>query len=198
MAEKERLLLHVCCGPCAGAVIERLSPSFEVAPFFYNPNIHPAAEYRRRAAAFRTLLSRTPGAGTGRPLFGPYDPEIWLTLCGCLGAEPEGGLRCRLCYGLRLERTAEVARERGYALIATTLSVSPHKRASLVAEVGEEVSRKAGLSFYGENFKKGGGFERSIALSRELTLYRQRYCGCRFSLEEALSSGTKRLAAGGK
>ncbi|MFQ6110525.1 MAG: epoxyqueuosine reductase QueH [Nitrospinota bacterium] len=198
MAKKERLLLHICCGPCAGVVMERLSPGFEVGCFFYNPNIHPAAEYRRRAAAFRTLLSRAPGGGTAEALFGPYDHERWLALCGALAGEPEGGMRCRLCYGLRLERAAEVARERGYALIATTLSVSPHKRASLVSEAGEEAALKAGLTFYGKDFKKGGGFERSLALSRELALYRQRYCGCRFSLEEALSSGARTRAAGGK
>jgi hypothetical protein len=111
----------------------------------------------------------------------PYDPERWREAVRGLEHEPEKGARCTVCFRLRLEATARAAVELGYPLIGTVLSTSPHKNADLINQIGQQVARAAGVNYLASNFKKKGGFARSLELSRRYDLYRQDYCGCLFS-----------------
>ena len=168
------MALHVCCGPCAGAVIERLSRLWEVTAVWFNPNIQPEDEHRRRLEAMRIVVERTATPLTVLE----YDVERWRELCAELRDEPEGGARCEVCFRMRLEETARWAVAAGIEVITTTLTISPHKDAKRIHEIGAEVAARHGLRFLPEDFKKGGGFQRSVELSREWGLFRQRYCGC--------------------
>lgn len=183
--EKPRLLLHSCCGPCSTAVIERLLPRFRLTVFFYNPNITDGEEYERRLETQRQFIQAynetVPEEEQVQLLEGRYDPKRYLQLSEGLEQEPEGGARCTVCFRLRLVETAERAKEMGFTHFATTLSVSPHKNFPLIAQLGEEAGASAGLTFLAEDFKKKAGYQRSIALSKEFSLYRQSFCGCEFA-----------------
>jgi predicted adenine nucleotide alpha hydrolase (AANH) superfamily ATPase len=113
---------------------------------------------------------------------GAYDPGAFYGAVSGLEGLPEGSLRCRACFRLRLGVAASYAAERGYDMFATTLSVSPHKDAGAINELGADLSREHGVRFLSTDFKKRGGYQRSVELSKKLGLYRQRYCGCEFSL----------------
>ena len=178
---RPKLLLHVCCGPCAAACLEELSARFDVTIFFYNPNIAPAAEYDRRLETARRLVQALPLSHPVRFLAGEYRPEDFLSAVKGLEGEPEGGSRCEKCFRLRLERSAQYAKSNGYGLFATTLTVSPHKNAQLINSIGFETAQKYGVNYLPSDFKKRGGYQRSIVLSREYGIYRQQYCGCVFS-----------------
>ncbi len=172
--ERRKLALHVCCGPCATAVIERLRDLFDVRAVWYNPNIQPEDEHRRRLEAMRRVAELS-----GVPLTVlEYDLDAWRGACAGLMDEPEGGARCPVCFRLRLERTARWAAEAGVGLIATTLTVSPHKPADRINALGERVAREHGLAMLGEDFKQRDGFGRSVALSKQWGIYRQTWCGC--------------------
>jgi len=175
-----RLLLHLCCAPCSTHVVQVLCEQFDVAGHFYNPNIHPEEEYRRRAAEMEGYAQRV-----GLPLLtSSYDVQPWREAVRGLEDEPEGGARCLVCYRLRLEATGALARQQGFTHFTTTLSISPHKRADPINAAGREVAGRYGLEFYAADFKKKDGFTVSLRLSREAGLYRQDYCGCEFSLKE--------------
>jgi predicted adenine nucleotide alpha hydrolase (AANH) superfamily ATPase len=161
-------------------VIQVLQERFQVAGHFYNPNIHPEEEFRRRAAEMEGYAQEI-----GLPLLvSSYDTWRWREAVRGLEGEPEGGLRCLACYRLRLEETAALAKKRGFTHFTTTLSISPHKRADAINAIGQEVASRHGLEFYAADFKKKDGFTKSLRLSREAGLYRQDYCGCEFSLRE--------------
>jgi len=174
---KPSLLLHVCCGPCAGHVVEFLSPSYRAVGFFYNPNIHPRDEfYRRLEAAWAVCRA------SGIPLWTSlYDPSGWFWAIRGRESDPEGGERCRLCFSLRLEATARMASGASFDLFATTLTTSPHKNAKVINEEGEHWARVHAVGYLCSDFKKRDGHRRSLEISKKLGLYRQRYCGCRFS-----------------
>jgi len=181
---KPKLLLHICCGPCATAVIERVVSRFEVVCLWYNPNIEPPAEYERRLAGMRTVAE-----ATGVPLIeGQRDTEGWREAIAGWEDEPEGGRRCQICFEYRLRRAAEYAQARDMDYLATTLTISPHKDAQLINSLGEELSEAAGVKFLGEVWRKKGGFQRSVQLSRQLNLYRQDYCGCSYSMPSSVVS----------
>ncbi|MGD9497200.1 MAG: epoxyqueuosine reductase QueH [Armatimonadota bacterium] len=166
--------LHVCCGPCATAVIERLRASHDVRAVWYNPNVHPGDEHQRRLEAMQRVaeLSDVPLAVL------EYDPCVWYRVCEGLMAEPEGRSRCDVCFRLRLERVAQWAAEQGVGAIATTLTVSPYKPAGRINPIGTDVARAHGLAFVAEDFGKRAGFARSVELSRQWGLFRQSWCGC--------------------
>lgn len=166
--------LHVCCGPCATAVIERLSPEWSVCAVWHNPNIQPSEEHARRLESMETVAESTDVSLS----ILEYDPDRWLEECRALLDEPEGGRRCAVCFRMRLMRTAQWAVEHDVETIATTLSISPHKDVELINAIGAEVARECGLRFLIEDFKQRNGFQRSVQLSREMCLYRQDYCGC--------------------
>jgi len=174
-----RLALHVCCGPCATSVIERVRARFRVEAVWYNPNIQPREEHERRLQGMSEVAQAmdVPLVVLG------YDVERWEAACAGLMDEPEGGARCPVCFELRLRRVASFAAERGIGFIASTLTVSPHKSAPRINAVGLRIAREHGISLVDEDFKQGDGFARSVQLSRELGLYRQSYCGCLPSLE---------------
>ena len=175
------LLLHSCCGPCSSAVLERLAPHFDITVFFYNPNILPAEEYQHRLREQRRLLRQMV---LPRPIVlweGPYELDAFFHQAHGLENEPAGGRRCTACFSLRLQRTAETAAAHGFDFFTTTLSVSPHKNAALLNEIGAALQTES-CRFLFADFKKRGGYQRSLALSRQYGLYRQRYCGCPFSL----------------
>lgn len=172
------LLLHLCCGPCATAVIERLAPDYDLTLYWFNPNIQPAEEFQRRLAAAQELAGRlglTLQVQTG-------GEDDFAELARGLEGEPEGGARCRRCYELRLRQAMLAARAQDIPLVATTLSISPHKPAETINEIGRKLAQELGVAFLEADFKHDGGFQRSVALSQEGGLYRQRYCGCRFSM----------------
>ena len=175
---KESLLLHVCCGPCSTHVLDVLSASFDVTGLFFNPNIHPPPEYAARLqAARRCFLEK------GRDLReGPYEPRRWFERVRGLEDEPEGGGRCAACIRMRLEEAGRAAAAEGVALFATTLSISPHKDASLINRLGSEIGERLGIRFFEADFKKKNGYRESCRISRRLGLYRQNYCGCVYSM----------------
>ena len=185
---KPELLLHSCCGPCSTSVIERLVDEFNVTVFFYNPCITDEEEYRRRREAHIQFIEQfnEENAGRCRIVFreGDYCPGAFFEATAGLGNEPEGGARCEVCFRQRLEKTAAAACISGADYFGTTLTVSPHKDYKLISEIGRELALKYGLSFLDRDFKKKDGFTRSIQLSRKYSLYRQNYCGCKYSERE--------------
>ena len=175
---KKKLLLHVCCAPDATVPYLRLRDGYEVVAFFYNPNIHPREEYEKRLNEAEKLAKLW-----DFPLIvGEYDAERWFSAVRGLEDEPEGGKRCEVCYALRLEESAKLAKELACDAFATTLTISPHKKAEKINALGREAGERHGVEYLESNFKKRDGFKESVRLSRELGLYRQRYCGCRYSM----------------
>ncbi|MDD2215316.1 MAG: epoxyqueuosine reductase QueH [Eubacteriales bacterium] len=186
--EKPKILLHSCCGPCSTAVVERLIEDYQVTIFFYNPNITDREEYeKRKDAQIRFLhqynLNRKEIEAI-RLIEGDYYPKSFYQAVKNLEEIPEGGARCTACFSLRLNRTAEEAKDRGFLWFGTTLSVSPHKNHSVITKIGLELANEKGLNYLEDDFKKKAGFQRSIELSRKYGLYRQNYCGCEFSNRE--------------
>ena len=183
--EKNRLLLHSCCGPCSTACIERLAGDYKITVFFYNPNITERAEYElRRENQLRFIELYNQQAAEDQQIDfieGEYLPEDFFRAAQGLEDEPEGGSRCTECFRLRLERTAQAAVRTGNTIFGTTLTVSPHKSYALMSALGCELAEKYALEFLDLDFKKKAGFQRSIQLSKEYGLYRQNYCGCEFS-----------------
>ena len=170
---KPKLLLHCCCAPCSSAVIERISKFFDVTYFYYNPNIYPHEEYITRQQQFEKLGVQV--------LELNYNHDEFLKIAKDLENEPEGGARCRRCIALRLMKTFEYAVENGYEVVTTTLSISPHKDAEFINQIGEAFEQKFGVKFLHADFKKENGYLRSIQISKEKGIYRQEYCGCEFA-----------------
>ena len=179
--ETPTLLLHSCCGPCSSAVLETLSEAFRLTVFYYNPNIYPEEEYRKRLSEQDRLL-REMWRGQVPRLEAPYDPCTFSAAAAGLEGAPAGGARCERCFRLRLKKTAEAAREHGFPYFTTTLSVSPHKNAQLLNRLGGEIGEAYGVKYLFSDFKKRDGYKRSLELSEQYGLYRQNYCGCEFSL----------------
>lgn len=179
--EVPRLFLHSCCAPCSSYVLEYLSQYFEITVFYFNPNIAPEEEYRKRVEEQKRLIEQLPAVYPIQFVEGHYEPEEFYSRVRGLEKEPEGGSRCRVCFELRLEEAARLAAEGRYDYYTTTLSISPLKNAQVLAEVAIEMGQKWGVSWLPSDFKKKEGYKRSIQLSSEYDLYRQNYCGCVFS-----------------
>ena len=179
--ERPRLLLQSCCGPCSSYVLEALTPYFRVTVLYYNPNIQPRAEYDLRLENQRKIIAALPTPSAVDILECDYDGEKYDAAVKGLEAEPEGGARCTVCFRLRLEETAKRASELGYDWFCTTLTVSPHKDAERLNQIGMTLGERYGVPFLPSDFKKREGYKRSIQLSKEYELYRQDYCGCLYS-----------------
>ena len=175
--EKPKLLMHSCCAPCSSACIERVKDYFDLVIYYYNPNIDGVEEYQKREAEQERLCT---ALGVGF-IGSKYDKNQFLSKVSGLENEKEGGARCSVCYELRLEETAKKAVELGCNYFTTTLTVSPLKDAERLNSIGFKLAEKYGVKFLPSDFKKKGGYLRSIELSREYGLYRQNYCGCEFS-----------------
>ncbi|MDD5952810.1 MAG: epoxyqueuosine reductase QueH [Oscillospiraceae bacterium] len=179
------LLLHSCCAPCSSYVLEYLSQFFAITVFYYNPNIYPSEEYDRRVLEQQRLIGELSCVHPVSFVEGPYDTDRFYEMAKGMEALPEGGERCFSCYRLRLEQAAALAKAGGFDYFTTTLSISPHKNAQKLNEIGQELAEKYGVAHLPSDFKKKEGYKRSIELSREHHLYRQDYCGCVFSKAEA-------------
>lgn len=187
--EKKTLFLHCCCAPCSSYVLEYLSAYFNIVLFFYNPNITEEEEYTKRKAELIRLVKEGDYPGDISFVEEEYEPEQFLHMAKGLEKEPECGARCFLCYELRLKKTAEQAKKAGADYFCTTLSISPHKNADKLMEIGERLAKESGLPYLPSDFKKKNGYKRSIELSKEHDLYRQNYCGCVYSKAVAMQEG---------
>ena len=177
-SQGKRLLLHSCCAPCSSYCLEQVSPVFQTTVFYYNPNLDGQEEYEKRKAEQIRFLRET---GQAEFIDCGYDHNEFLNAARGLEGEKEGGARCEKCFFLRLDRTARLAKERAFDYFATTLTVSPLKNAQLINEIGFALQEKYGVNYLPSDFKKRGGYLKSIELSRQYNLYRQNYCGCEFS-----------------
>ncbi len=171
------LLVHICCAPDAAYGVRAIRERYDVTGFFYNPNIHPGEEFRRRLLATLTLAEKDPFPF----LVGSADPEPWENAVRGMEGEAERSRRCEACIRLRLRVTAAKASELGMPAFGTVLTVSPRKNAPMVNRVGREEGEAAGVRFLEADLKKKDGYLKSVRASREMGLYRQRYCGCRYS-----------------
>ena len=182
---RPRLLLQACCAPCSSYTLEYIASTFDITLFFYNPNISPEKEYDFRASELERFISVHPSCKDVKLEVCKYDASPFWEIAKGLEALPEGGERCMKCYRLRLEETAKAAKNGGYDYFCTTLSISPHKNAEALNAFGREFAEKYGIKYLFSDFKKKGGYARSIELSKEYGLYRQDYCGCAYSKAEA-------------
>ena len=178
-----QLLLHSCCAPCSSYCLEYLSQYFEITVLYYDPNIFPEEEFRKRAEEVQRLISEMSFKNPVSLVVDDYDPDEFFSAVKGLEDAPEGGERCFVCYRLRLERAARYAAEHGFDYFCSTLSISPLKNAQKLNEIGAELSEIYKVPNLPNDFKKKGGYLRSIELSREYDLYRQNYCGCVFSVD---------------
>ena len=172
------LVVHCCCAPCATGMIEALLCSgIKPIMFFYNPNIYPLAEYEKRRDEWIYLCNLL----KLEYHVGDYDYQKYLETIKGLEQEPERGNRCKVCYRMRMEKTAIIAKENNYDYFCTTLSVSPYKNSQWINEIGKELENKYSISWLYSDFKKKDGYKQSILLSQKYNLYRQNYCGCIYS-----------------
>ncbi len=177
--EDSNLLLHACCGICSAYPVSFLKDAgYNVIVYFYNPNIFPDTEYQKRLEAEKTLCSHF-----GVDLIEEeYNQEEFFGYVKGFENEPEKGLRCDRCFELRLSKTAEKAKELRIKNFTTTIVISPHKNFQKLSAIGEEIAAKTGLTFLSIDFKKKDGFLKTNKIANSLSLYRQNYCGCKFSL----------------
>lgn len=178
------LLLHSCCGPCSSYVLEYLSRYFAITVFYYNPNIYPPEEYEHRVKEQQRFIAECTFDHPVQFVAGDYEPERFYDAVRTLEDCPEGRERCFVCYRLRLAEAAKLADELGCDYFTTTLSISPHKNAAKLNEIGEELAGITKARHLPSDFKKRGGYKRSVELSAEHGMYRQDYCGCVFSKRE--------------
>lgn len=185
------LLLHACCAPCSSYCLEYLSRYFSITVLFYNPNIYPGDEYQKRAAEVRRLISELKVKNEVSLEVCDFFPDEFYEAVKGLEDCCEGGERCKKCFGLRLKKAAAYAKENSFDYFTTTLTISPLKNAQVLNEIGERVGEESGIKHLPSDFKKKGGYQRSIVLSKEHSLYRQDYCGCVFSLRRDFVPPTK-------
>ncbi|MCI5727363.1 MAG: epoxyqueuosine reductase QueH [Clostridium sp.] len=182
-----KLLLHSCCAPCSSYVLEYLSKYFRITVLYYNPNISIEEEYLHRIEEQKRLISEMKTINEVDFVQGEYNPNEFFAMAKGLEDVKEGGERCFKCYELRLRETVKIALDNGYDYFTTTLSISPHKNAQKINEIGEKLSEEYGVKYLYSDFKKREGYKRSIELSKEYNLYRQNYCGCIYSKLESES-----------
>ena len=175
---KKKMLLHSCCAPCTSGVAWQLT-DYDVTLLFYNPNIDTIEEYNKRLDALKHLVEKlNEDYSYNLKLISiPYDHSEFTNRTIGMENDREGGDRCTKCISLRLEYTANYAKQNGYDIWASTLSVSPHKNHELINKIGTELE-KTTCKYLSSNFKKNNGFLKSIELSKHYKIYRQNYCGC--------------------
>ena len=181
LKNRPKLLLHSCCAPCSSYVIEYLSDYFDITIFYYNPNISPKQEYLKRKEEQIRLINCIETSGKLDIIDCDYDNDLYEKFIEGLEDEPERGKRCNVCFNIRLEKTAIKAKELKYDYFATTLTVSPYKNSKLINEIGLSLQDKYSVKYLVSDFKKKDGYKRSIELSKKYNLYRQNFCGCKYS-----------------
>lgn len=177
---KKKLLLHICCAPCAVYVFKKLKKDYDVTGFFYNPNIHPFKEYEFRRKEL-VKISKKYDWGV---VYADYDMKKWFQLTRGYEREPERGLRCSICFYVRFKRTFEYAKEHGFDIVSSTLSISPYKSTIQINEQGFKLSKEFDMNFLPENFKKKNGYNIGKKMAMEIGVKHQNYCGCVYSKVE--------------
>ena len=176
---RPKLLLHACCAPCSSYVLEYLTNYFDITVFFYNPNISPESEYLHRVSEIKRLISEM--CPSVKFIEGRYEPKKFYEMAKGLENEPERGTRCVKCYRMRIKESAVIAKQNNFDYFTTTLSISPQKDSHVLNSIGKEISEIYNVPYLYSDFKKKGGYKRSIELSAEFHLYRQNFCGCIYS-----------------
>ena len=176
-----KILLHSCCAPCSSYVITFLSNYLDITILYYNPNIAPKEEYEKRKEEQIRLIKNLKTKNKLDYLDCDYDNNLYNQSIVGYESFPEGGNRCHICFNLRLDKTAKLAKELKYDYFGSTLTVSPHKNSKIINEIGEKISQKYQIKWLYSDFKKNEGFKQSIELSKKYELYRQDYCGCIYS-----------------
>ena len=173
----KKLLLHSCCGPCSTHVIDFLKDDYDITIYYYNPNIDTDEEYQHRLSEQKRYcqIVGVPVVEDG------YNSGDFLEKVKGFENEKEGGARCPICFKLRLQKTAQKAKTLGFDIFGTTLTVSPHKNAEIINAIGKSVGYDEDIEFLEGNYKKQDGYKKSIEFSKKYNLYRQNYCGCKFS-----------------
>ena len=172
-----KFLLHTCCAPCSIAVIDELKGRYDLTVFFYNPNIHPEEEYLKRKAEVIKICTEWQV-----PMIDmDYETEKWYKVINSLEKEPEGGARCKECFKLRLEKTAQYARENNFDIFCTTLTSGRNNKAEVINQIGKMLGEKYGVKFFETDWKKNGRQEKAKKMIEERKIYRQNYCGCVYS-----------------
>lgn len=175
----KKILLHACCGICSGYPISLLQDmGYSVTVYFYNPNIYPEEEYQRRLEAEKTLCEHF-GCEL---IIGDYETDVYNNFVKGFENEPEKGLRCDKCFELRLDKSAQKTKELGIEEFTTSMPISPHKDYEKLSKIGAQVAMKYNLNYLPLNFRKYDGFLKTNKISKELNLYRQNYCGCKFAM----------------
>lgn len=189
--EKPSLLLHSCCAPCSSSVIEQLLEYFNITVFYYNPNIYPSDEFSKRYEEQKKFCKEFFSSYNIDVVDIGFNPQEFENAIKGLETKKEGGSRCTVCYRLRLEKTAMFAKENGFDYFASTLSVSPLKDAKRLNSIGEALAGEYGVSYLFNDFKKRDGYKRSCEISKQTNMYRQEYCGCKYSYYERLIASAK-------
>lgn len=186
--ERPRVLMHSCCAPCSTYVLEEMAGHSDITIFYSNSNIYPREEYQRRALVQKQFIedfNRETGSSV-KFLEDDYCPDAFLKVVHEkeLKEEPEGGKRCAFCFEMRLDRVALKAQELGYDYFGSALTLSPHKNSKVINEIGMDVQVLYNVSYLPSDFKKRGGYQRSIEMCNDYDIYRQCYCGCVFSANQ--------------
>lgn len=175
----KKILLHACCGICSAYPISLLQDmGYSVVVYFYNPNIFPEDEYQKRLEAEKTLCRHF----NVKFIEGEYEPEVYYNYVSGLENEPEKGTRCDKCFELRLTKAAQISKKLGIDEFTTSMVISPHKNYDKLTQIGEKIASEMNLTYISTNFRKNDGFLKTNQISKELNLYRQNYCGCKFSM----------------
>ena len=180
--DKKKILLHSCCAPCSSHVITFLTKYFDITILYYNPNISPKSEYDKRKKEQIRLIKEIDKINNIDIIDCDYDNDKYESLIKGYEDAPERGDRCTICFNLRLEKTANMAKLLGYDYFCSTLSVSPYKNSKLINEIGERLGKEYNVKWLYSDFKKEDGYKKSIELSHKYNLYRQDYCGCKYSV----------------
>jgi len=185
---KEKILLHICCAVCGAYLVEALKDKFEIVLYYYNPNIWPEEEFKKRLEAVKSLAQKY----NLELIVGEYENDLWLKVVKGYESEPEGGKRCLICFEMRLKKSAELSRQKNIKIFTTTLGISPYKADKTIDQIGEKIAQEMGLKFLTfSEIEKALGEEKQILwqktrkLAKELNFYHQKYCGCQFSLRGA-------------
>ena len=177
---RPKILMHVCCAPCSTYTLEYLTQYADVTIYFANSNIHPKAEYEKREYVTKKFVSDF-NERTGNHvqfLAETYQPNEFVKIVRGLEDEPEGGDRCKVCFDYRLDKTAQKAVELGFDYFGSTLTISPHKNAQTINQIGLDVQKVYATKYLPSDFKKNKGYLRSVEMCEEYDIYRQCYCGC--------------------
>ncbi len=182
----KKILLHSCCAPCSSHVITFLTNYFDITILYYNPNISPKDEYLKRKEEQIRLISSIEHTNKIDIIDCDYDNEIYEKSIKGYEKCPERGERCTICFNLRLEMTAKIAKKNNFDYFCSTLTVSPYKNAKLINEIGKDLEKKYDVKWLYSDFKKADGYKKSIELSKKYNLYRQDYCGCKYSKRDKI------------